>query len=492
VKQQKYFPSTPGLKASVSDGKAHAVMLGAGETYLAVFIIFLGATNLQVGVLATLPALLGALFQRAGVWVMERFNHRRAMLTSGALVQALTWFSIALVPFFVTDSSRAVTIVILIFSLYFIISGLIAPAWNSLIGDMIPPEERGTFFGYRTQQTSIYIFASLLAAGLLIGISEGTDYSLLSFTFICLVAAVARFISVFWFMRHDNPPFAVSIEDRFSFWDFLKRSRNSNFARFVFFLAAMNFAGAIAFPYFTPYMLNDLGFSFIEFTAITSAMILAQFLTLRNWGSLSNSFGYRRIIGFCSWGIAIIPFFWLISGSFWYLVSVQLISGVMWAGYNLSAANFLFDAVSPPKRGRCAAYMGIINGIAIFAGSMAGGFLARGLPESFSLSTIGSSVTSTLLLLFLISGVLRLLGAYFFLNRFVEVRDVEATTHRELVIRIAHLRPLHGMAFRPVNVAIRKTIDKTREIKNKAGKKQGNGKPLSEAPKKASRAKKVD
>ena len=45
----------PALKAAIKDGVSHAVMMGSGETYLGPFGIFLHASTLQVGLLASLP-----------------------------------------------------------------------------------------------------------------------------------------------------------------------------------------------------------------------------------------------------------------------------------------------------------------------------------------------------------------------------------------------------------------------------------------------------
>jgi len=445
--KQKYKPISPTLVASIRDGRAHAVMLGAGEAYIAAFIILLGASTLQIGVLATLPMLLGAFFQRLGVWLMERYNHRRNVLAAGAFIQSVSWLLIIAVPYFLGFSHLAVGIVIAIFAFYHVLAGLIGPAWNSLIGDLVPDNERGRFFGLRTQQTSIITFVSLILAGVVIGFFERQDLAVMGFIIIFGASFLARLLSAYFLSQHENPKFAISPEEKFTFFDFIRRSPWSNFAQFVFFIAAMNFAVAFASPYFTLYMLKDVGFSYWEFTLVSATVIISQFITLRNWGAIADKYGYKKIISVCTTGIAILPLLWLVSANLFYLLFVQAVSGIVWAGYNLAAANFLFDAVTPPKRGRCAAYMGIINGLATFLGSMIGGVASSYLPSDFLMRTIDSSAGSQLLALFLVSTVLRVIAAYFFLNRFNEVRQVEQTTHKDIVVRIVHLRPIQGYIF---------------------------------------------
>jgi len=49
IEEAETGQADPSLRASMRDGVSHAVMLGAGETYLGPFGIFLQASTLQVG-----------------------------------------------------------------------------------------------------------------------------------------------------------------------------------------------------------------------------------------------------------------------------------------------------------------------------------------------------------------------------------------------------------------------------------------------------------
>ena len=89
----------PSLKASFRDGMSHAVMMGAGETYLGPFGIFLGATTLQVGLLGTLPQFFGAFMQWIGARAMPRFHSRRTVILAGVLIQAALWVPMAVLLF---------------------------------------------------------------------------------------------------------------------------------------------------------------------------------------------------------------------------------------------------------------------------------------------------------------------------------------------------------------------------------------------------------
>jgi hypothetical protein len=50
-------------------------MMGIGETYLSAFALFLKASTPQIGLLASLPPLLGSLAQLLSAWLRSRYRH---------------------------------------------------------------------------------------------------------------------------------------------------------------------------------------------------------------------------------------------------------------------------------------------------------------------------------------------------------------------------------------------------------------------------------
>ncbi len=437
----------PSLKASLRDGVSHAVMMGAGETYLGPFGIFLKASTLQVGLLASLPPLFGALTQWLAAQAMDRFPSRRKAVVAGALLQALTWLPIALLPFLLGSGDLPVALLIGLVLVYHGANGATVPAWNSLIGDLVPAGIRGRFFGNRNRLTGLSSFVALLLAGLCLDVFERAGRGAAGYLVIFGAALAARLNSARWLSRYADPPFRLMPEEVFTFRQFLRRSPHSNFARFVFFVAAINFAVAFSGPYFALYMLRDLQFSYAKFTAVTAVVAITQFLTFRYWGGLSDRFGNKKILNLCSWGVALVPALWIFSDHIAYLVAIQAYGGFVWAGFSLAAGNFLFDAVSPPKRARCVAYQGLINSVGVLAGSLLGGFAAGHLPASYTVGGWTWRPVSVLLVLFLISGLIRLVAIALFLRRFREVRPVEPIGHRELIFRISHIRPIAGATF---------------------------------------------
>jgi MFS family permease len=303
---------------------------------------------------------------------------------------------------------------------------------------------------------AIVTFAGVVAAGETIHFFAGQGYGAIGYGGIFALAALSRFLSG-RFMR-AVPDVAMHIPDgsKFSFWQFIVRARQSNFVRFVLFVSAMNFATAISGPYFAMYMLNDLRFSYREYMIVVSAVVLVQFAVMRSWGALSDQFGNRQIMRVCGALVSINPLLWLISSNFWWVILIQLYSGLFWAGFNLAAANFVFDAVTAPKRARCFAYQSIVNGVLVFVGSAIGGYIASNVSIAANAPLALLVAESSFLVLFVSSGVLRIAVMLFLFPAFAEVRKVQRVRGYQLLVRVVSLRPLWGATFGVVSDKRRK------------------------------------
>jgi MFS family permease len=302
------------------------------------------------------------------------------------------------------------------------------PAWSSLMADHVPETERGRVFGWRNRLFGIINVSCMFAAGLVLQFFK----NITGFTVIFAAAFLARLVSWRFLTRMYEPPLSVRDEDRFTIIDFFRRLRTTNFGRFVIFASAMSFSVNIAAPFFAVYMLRDLRFDYLTYTVIMMSATLTSLFMMNLWGVRADHVGNRRILRITSVFLPFIPVLWLFSHNVPYLILVQVFAGFFWAGFNLSASNFIYDAVTPQKRIRCIAYFNVINGTAIFAGAMTGGLLIRALPPLFGYRVLA---------LLLVSGVLRLLASTL-CSLVSEVRDVKKVSAMELFHSFVSRRPI--------------------------------------------------
>ncbi|MGQ0645306.1 MAG: MFS transporter [Elusimicrobiota bacterium] len=434
----------PAIRESLShcwkEGVAAQVMFGIFDYYLIPYTLFLGATPRQVGLLVAVPNLLAAVSQFFAVRAVRLAGDRRLLLVWGVGLQAAFLVPVALLPFL--PVSGKITALIALTSLHKILGGLVGPAWGSLVSDYLPEGQRGQYLGWRARVVSVAGLAGIFGWGLVLAAFKGDPASRnLGFAVLFSAAAACRFVSLYYLWKMVNVPSSEGPESEFTFWMFLRRARESNFVKFIFYVSAMTFATQLAAPFFSVYMLEDLRFGYGTYTAVHAASAAASLVAFPLWGRHMDAVGAAKVLKSTGMAIPLIPLLWMFARGPASLFVLELAAGFVWSGFNLAATNFIFDAVSPPKRVRCLAYFNLITGAAIFAGAWAGGLLAERLPP-----LLGSPLIS----LFLLSALGRLAADLLLSRRFHEVRaSAKKISSGALYLSVAGLRPLAGRNVEP-------------------------------------------
>ncbi|MGD9874241.1 MAG: MFS transporter [Kiritimatiellia bacterium] len=443
---RNHHPVTPGeieaarqrtLKLSVRDGVAWSVMVGFGDMYLSPFAVFLKASNWAIGFLTTMPPLLGALAQMAGAHWADRIGRRRDLIVPLIMLHAIAFLPIYFVPFFFR--AAAVPALILFAALGVLFNMAAAPIWTSMMGEVVPENARGDYWGRRSRVLMLTVLLASLTAGGTLYLFQQAGRIWTGFGILFCVAFVARIISALFLERHYDPPYAPGPESHFSFWAFIRRMPHSNFARYALYFSLMMGASNIAAPFFTVYMLRDLKWDYAHYTLSQALFLLTQVFLVGWWGRIGDRHGNRVVIAATSFILPLLPFLWLVSTNYYYLLGVQLVSGIGWSGFTIAAQNFTFDAVSIQKRARVAAYVSVLHGFCMLAGgTLIGAPLANHLPSAYSLGPVRIAFLSSLPSLFAVSGLARFAVAVLLLKKFKEVRSGHEHIHpMVLILRLA-------------------------------------------------------
>ena len=112
---------------------------------------------------------------------------------------------------------------------------------------------------------------------------------------------------------------------------------------------------------------------------------------------------------------------WVFLADWRLLIVLQLVSGFLVSGINLTTMNFIFDSEKPDRMAKSVAYFTALNTGFAFLGSVAGGVLANGLQKTDWHWGFLDPLTTV----FLVTAVLRLLVILGFARGFREVRDAE-------------------------------------------------------------------
>lgn len=423
------------LKFSILDGFFYSIRLGFGESFFQAYATFLKANNIELGLVGSLPQALGAISQFFTNKLIKIFKSRKLIVCLNVLFENLILIPIVLV-FFIDRFS--VLLFIIFLCVYWIFAQILTPAWSSWMGDLVNENERGRYFGKRNRICGIAAFVSFLLAGLLLQyFSKDKKTQYIGFVLIFAVAFIARFISLYFLTKKYEPEYKHYKELDFKYSDFIKQSKLTHFGLLVMYLCLMNFSVMTAGPFFTPYMLYDLKMDYLTFTIILASSLIVKNLFMPVWGKISDRYGTKKVITICGFFISIIPVLWLFSHNVIFLIIIQFISGFIWAGFELAGFNFIFDATSPKNRIACVSFYNVSNGISILFGGIIGGLIVK----------FNHIFWSKYLLVFLLSGVLRLIVAIVFISRLKEVREVEHISYKRLLLQIISTMATSGLVY---------------------------------------------
>ncbi|MBI2546439.1 MFS transporter [Candidatus Woesearchaeota archaeon] len=438
--EPSYVKVEKSLNTTIKDAMASSVMQGLTQSYIIPFALALKASNTIIGLLASFPELIGAFFQLFEPALLKLIKSRKKIMVAAAFLQAIVWIPILLIPYIANGNTW---LLLALITLQAGIGALVVPVWNSILGDLVPSNQRGEFFGKRNRFVGLATFIATFAAGLILNYFQPRNV-FVGFTILFSLAIIFRFTSAYFKSRIYEPPFTPNIKNEFSLLDFTRQMTHTNYGMFVLFITSFKFAAHIASPFLAVYMLQDLHFSYFLFMSLTALEVISSFLFLGIWGKTIDKLGTRRVMLISSLLIPWIPILWVFSTKIWWLVLVQLFSGAVWAGFNLAASNFVFDAVRPENRIRCIAYYNFYVAIGLLAGASLGSYLLYHLRDALLLSAIPA--------VFVISGVLRLVMALYFAPKLKEVRLIELPLGHSTIFtfnRFLAIRPSEGGSMHP-------------------------------------------
>lgn len=411
------------------------VVLVAFDFYLIPFALFLGATAQQIGWLVAVPNFLSSMSQLVAARLVRAAGSRRRVLVVGMALQAVLLLPLIVLP--VMRTSAGVTILILLVAVFRVIGSVMGPAWGSLVSDYLPEGQRGEYFGWRWRMVSLAGIAGAAFWGLLLYALQHVSPTL-GFVLLFAGAATFRFLSFRFMSKMADVPLMSSPDGELTLWLFLRRFRENNFVKFIFYVSAVTFAQQIAAPYFRVHMLTNLEFSYLSYTSVQLASVIAGLIAFPIWGSHADLVGTARVLKVIGLLVPLVPLLWMFARDPVSLIIVEAFSGFVWSGFTLASANFVYDAVPPNQRVRGLAYFNLFAGAAVFSGAALGGWLAERLPPILGEPLVG---------VFLASAVTLLFAGISLSRSFEEVRSkVHATSHLRLFLSVLGVKPLVGPA----------------------------------------------
>ncbi len=389
------------LRLMTSDGLLFSIMVGAGEAYLGAFALAAGHSEVVAGWLASLPMLGGAILQLRAPRMVQRFGSLRRWVVTAAVVQALSFL-----PLVVAAATGYAPLWMLFGAaiLYWAANLATGPAWNTWVTTLVPVRIRARYFAGRSRVTQIGTLLGLAAGGLTLQFWTGGSKAgggTAAFAVLFGAAFVAR-LGASRCLAGQSEPERLPPDFRLvPIREFLHR-RGGAGAKLLLYMLAVQVAVQISAPFFTPFMLGQLHLNYGAFMTLLGASFIGKMLALPLIGRIAQRVGPGRVLWIGGLGIIPLAAMWLVPAGpymFEYLIFAQLLSGTLWACYEMGTFLLLFETIPAAERTSMLTLFNCANAAAIVTGAAVGGWL---------LSTFGTD-HSAYMLVFLISSAARLL-----------------------------------------------------------------------------------
>lgn len=343
------------------------------------FALWLGASSLWMGVLGAIPT-LAALVQMASSYAVERRGERRLFTAWFTLACRVLWLPILLVPFFMPTHLRFGAFVAL-FTVACVLGNIPAPAFNSWLSDLVPPDHRGRYFGRRNMLAGLTAMFVSLPAGWFLDLSVKRHLLPQAVAFaslfgLSLIFAVAGFICL---LRQPEPPMKRSPEQsqpgfRGVVGFYRAPFVDPVFRRFMAFSAMSAFAQFFAAPFYTVYALNVLKLDYAWLQILGALASLAALLTMPLWGYLDDKYGSKPLMMISVFGTALLPLGWVFVRAGHMQLGLPILAlnhlagGLFWGGVGLTQFNMLIAGTPSERR---SVYLGAISAVTGLAGGLA-------------------------------------------------------------------------------------------------------------------------
>ena len=380
-------------------------LAGAAAPFLPVFLARLGATNFQISLLTTMPAIagfllaipLGRLLQGQRKIVPWFSGSRLAVISSYAMT--------GLAAIFITRESNLIPAILIIWAVATIPQTMLSITFSVVMNAVAGPTGR---FDLMTRRWSTLGLTSTIAVFMIGQLLDRVGFPV-NYQVMFIALSIGGLIS-FYFSSQiklkdaETPPASVDTKPRNGITNYLgKIKQEKPFQSFIVKRFVYLTGVSLAAPLFPIYFVRQIHASDSWIAAIniaqTAVMIIGYFV----WSQQSRARGSHMTLLWTTCGLSLYPVLTAITGMPWMIAIYAGAAGIFQAGLDLVFFDELMKTIPAEYSATFVSFAQSIQYISAIASPMIGSFLADSIGISAAL---------------IISGGIRFLGfVLFFLER---------------------------------------------------------------------------
>jgi MFS family permease len=336
-------------KLSIYNGVASTVSTNAVNGYIPLFAIgILGASNTQMGLITSLPSIIGMFALIPGALWLNRVKSKKNFAVASTFATRLLFMLILFVPF-MSPRYAPWALVALIALLNFpgALSGL---SWQSMIGDLVPEDRRGNFFSSRNRWMTITAMVVTFSTGFFL--EQFNENSVFPYQILFIFGFGFALLEVFYLVKHkDAPAKQAALEEenvqkkRFS----LQVFKHKPYLAFIICALLFNFGAQMGWSIFSIYQIKEAHATALWFSMFSVTNQLSQIVSIKWWAKFADKYGNTMMLFVAAAGMATAPALMIVSTNLYYITIINLWIGIFVAGTNLLLFNQLLNS-SPQKQ----------------------------------------------------------------------------------------------------------------------------------------------
>ncbi len=349
------------------------VLSAVNATFTSVFALRLGASDLLVGLLTSLPALVNVVVQIPAARLVEReADKKKVVLLSGFLMRLPSLF-ISVVPFLPSRFQSSSVV-------YFTALGTIPAAvgtlsFTAMLADVVAPKDRPQVVSVRNAMLSVATTVTVLVAGKALEVLPFPSGYQLMFA----LAFAASMISLYYLGRlsvseseklHGKPTEGTQNLAPLRFAR--KILAQPEYVRFTLGAFVYHWGLHFPIPLYSIYRVRTLQLSESWIGALAMLESGVTIIAYYGLGRLAQRRGSRLVLLLGLVLVCFYPIGMALSSSAWPLLWVSLVAGVAGPAFNLGLFNNLLDVVPSERRASYIALFNTLMNISAFASPLLG------------------------------------------------------------------------------------------------------------------------
>ena len=356
------------------------ILSGSAVSFLVIYAARLGATGLQIGLIAAASAVVNLLIAIPSARWIEQRNISRAVF--GASVFYRIGYALWIPLPWLLDAQGQIWALIVLAFLMAIPLAPLGVGFNALFAEAVPTRYRALVAGNRNVVFALAYMASSLASGYLLNnVTFPTGYQIV-FAIGFIGAAMSSLH--LYFVRpqpDDSIPLPTPITADSPSQTGSPRGLASSlrldilrgpFLRVMILLLIFHFAHLISSPIYPLFNVNVLHLNDDHIGIGTALFYLTVLIGSLQLYRIVNRLGHKRVTGWGMIGMATYPILLALSHTVWQYYLVSLLGGFTWALAGGAYANYILERIPPDDRPVHLAWYNMALNAAILASSFIG------------------------------------------------------------------------------------------------------------------------